>query len=285
MASCEDYLELISAKLDNELTDDEDARLSSHLEQCPQCRALLKELGGLSDALRTLPDVETPATLTEQVMNALQDEGILVPSSPGAPFGVRRPHRRAISAVAAMAAVAVISTVAAFHLQWNVNTTPSEAEPLQHTAEDSSFNGRGTNPDGVTPRIAAEPPNGETTFTAGSEQPVITYGGYDPNAVTAASGTTPPPIMPYSDTKAGVNSSESINVTALLYCYGLVELPVLPDYLSEQLCCDGTNCFFPAKHYRALENALCTTGASIELEPGESFTGETGEWVQLVLVP
>ena len=278
MANCEDYLELISAKLDGELTAEEEARLAAHLEQCPQCRALLEELGGLSDALRTLPEAEPPVGLTEQVMSLLQDEGASVPSSSGVSRGTRRPSGKAIQAVAAMAAVAVIATVAVFRTNLTAPIVRDDGQPSP----------------------AVEPKDCVTASAGGNSEALpdasepVSYGGWSATEatariggveVTAADGTVPPSIAPYNDTQKGALSPEKINTTALLYCYGLAELPTLPNYLSELLYCDGADYFFPAEQLPALRNVLEVAGPTTELEPQETYTGEADEWVQIVFIP
>ena len=291
MANCEDYLELISAKLDGELTAEEEARLAAHLEQCPQCRALLEELGGLSDALRTLPEAEPPVGLTEQVMSLLQDEGASVPSSSGVSRGTRRPSGKAIQAVAAMAAVAVIATVAVFRTNLTAPIVRDDGQPSPAVEPKDCVTASADGGDGVATYSGNSGGNSEALPDASEP---VSYGGWSATEatariggveVTAADGTVPPSIAPYNDTQKGALSPEKINTTALLYCYGLAELPTLPNYLSELLYCDGADYFFPAEQLPALRNVLEVAGPTTELEPQETYTGEADEWVQIVFIP
>jgi len=67
MNSCEAYRELLSAKLDGELTGQEQAMLEAHLAECEECRSLYEIYQQLSDDL-ALPDADLPDTLIPGVM-------------------------------------------------------------------------------------------------------------------------------------------------------------------------------------------------------------------------
>lgn len=68
--SCDQYIELISAALDGELTADERRELDRHLAGCPSCDALFEELSANSRAMRDL-DVPFPADLHDRILNNL----------------------------------------------------------------------------------------------------------------------------------------------------------------------------------------------------------------------
>lgn len=69
--NCDTALELISAKLDGELTDREAVGLEEHLAACPGCRALAADLGGIHDALGGLELIEPPVGLTDGVLRQI----------------------------------------------------------------------------------------------------------------------------------------------------------------------------------------------------------------------
>lgn len=66
---CQDMLELLSASLDGELTEAEQAQLNAHLDTCPSCRALYEELSGLHAACDL--ETEAPAELTARILGSL----------------------------------------------------------------------------------------------------------------------------------------------------------------------------------------------------------------------
>lgn len=72
--SCEKYLDLISARLDGELTAQEQAELDAHLQTCPACRAIAKELEGMHSALTELSEVPAPAELSQTVLSKIKAE-------------------------------------------------------------------------------------------------------------------------------------------------------------------------------------------------------------------
>lgn len=66
---CQDMLELLSASLDGELTEAEQAQLNAHLDTCPSCRALYQELSGLHAAWDL--ETEVPAELAARILGSL----------------------------------------------------------------------------------------------------------------------------------------------------------------------------------------------------------------------
>ena len=71
MDDCTQYLELISARLDGELSVSEEERLQAHLAQCPACRALLADLTAIH-LETTQPIGEVPVGFSDQVMRRVQ---------------------------------------------------------------------------------------------------------------------------------------------------------------------------------------------------------------------
>jgi hypothetical protein len=71
MDDCTQYLELISARLDGELSVEEENRLQAHLAQCPDCRALLADLTAIH--LETSqPTGDAPNGFSQRVMQRIQ---------------------------------------------------------------------------------------------------------------------------------------------------------------------------------------------------------------------
>ncbi len=66
--SCEQFQDLLTAFLENELSADENLLISTHLEQCPECRELLKHMQEMQLVFADLPEVEPPARIRKNVM-------------------------------------------------------------------------------------------------------------------------------------------------------------------------------------------------------------------------
>jgi len=72
--SCERYLDLISARLDGELSPGEQAELDAHLQACPACRVIANDMQGLHSALTGLGEVDAPAELSQTVLSKIKAE-------------------------------------------------------------------------------------------------------------------------------------------------------------------------------------------------------------------
>ena len=71
--TCEQALEAIRAALDGELSAEERKELDEHLNTCPKCAALMKELSGQSLLLRQL-DCDVPTGLDARILSALPEQ-------------------------------------------------------------------------------------------------------------------------------------------------------------------------------------------------------------------
>ena len=74
MKSCEKFAPLLSAFVDGELTEEENAEVLTHVSECEECRRLLDELTALHAAFGGLEEVEPPADFAETVMGAIRAE-------------------------------------------------------------------------------------------------------------------------------------------------------------------------------------------------------------------
>ena len=98
MEGCEFWLEQLSARLDGELTSEEERELERHLVQCPDCRALSEQLEALSAGLQDLEEIPAPEGFAQGVMERIAGEKKVIPL-------FRRPQVRALAGLAAGAAV------------------------------------------------------------------------------------------------------------------------------------------------------------------------------------
>lgn len=72
MEHCERYTVLLSARLDGELTLEEEQALEAHLDQCPDCRALASRLTAIHSAFPELEEVPAPENFAKGVMDRVR---------------------------------------------------------------------------------------------------------------------------------------------------------------------------------------------------------------------
>ena len=100
MEGCEFWLEQLSARLDGELTSEEERELERHLVQCPDCRALSEQLEALSAGLQDLEEIPAPEGFVQGVMERIAGEKKVIPL-------FRRPQVRALAGLAACAVLCI----------------------------------------------------------------------------------------------------------------------------------------------------------------------------------
>lgn len=93
---CDRYLELLSARLDGVLTDDETRELEEHLAACPDCRAAGAQLAALRGAFPELEEVPAPEGFTRGVMDRIR-----AAETPKVIPLFKRPQVRALAGLAA----------------------------------------------------------------------------------------------------------------------------------------------------------------------------------------
>ena len=72
MASCDYYIELLSAGLDAQLTAEQEQELAQHLVECPACRELGPQLVAAHAAFADLEEVPAPEGFAEGVMERVR---------------------------------------------------------------------------------------------------------------------------------------------------------------------------------------------------------------------
>lgn len=107
--SCKPYLDLISARLDGALTPEQAEQLNAHIQGCPACRAIAKDLECMHSALSGC-QVPAPAQLSEQVMTQIRAE--------------KRSRRRFVRQLTGLAACLVLCVTA-----WYVGLADLTADP------------------------------------------------------------------------------------------------------------------------------------------------------------
>lgn len=94
--ACQRCYELISQRLDGELSEGEQQELESHLAVCPSCRALAQQLSGLHEDFSMLEEVPAPEGFAQGVMDRIrmEEKKKVIPL-------FRRPQFKAVAGLAA----------------------------------------------------------------------------------------------------------------------------------------------------------------------------------------
>lgn len=104
MASCEYYIELISAGLDGQLTEEQELELANHLVNCPACREIGVQLVAAHAAFTQMEEIPAPEGFSAGVMNRIRAEEAKKPKV--VPL-FRRPQFKAAAGLAACAVLCV----------------------------------------------------------------------------------------------------------------------------------------------------------------------------------
>lgn len=150
--TCETAVELLSAKLDGELTADEAAQLDEHLAQCAACRALWEELAAIHAACEGL-EAAPPPELRDRILQNLPAR-----ESPASKGKVVPIHWKRWGA---MAASFVLVALAAWHLprlQSTVPAQPDGPQAVRTEAVNNDESGDAAEPSAAWDVAAVEPP-------------------------------------------------------------------------------------------------------------------------------
>lgn len=103
MIPCEKAAVLLSARMDGQLTREEEKALEDHLARCPECRAIACQLEQLRSAMTDLEDLPAPEGFAGRVMEHLGEQ-----EKPAKVLPLfRRPQVRALTGLAACALLCV----------------------------------------------------------------------------------------------------------------------------------------------------------------------------------
>lgn len=198
--TCETAVELISAKLDGELTADEMTQLDRHLAQCSTCRALLEELTAIHAACSGL-EAEPPAALREQILQNLPAQDTPTAEKRGKVVPI---HWRRWTAMAASFAVVAL---AAWHLPQFASRPPESVSPspLVLSAEVANDSASDEGSITFTSEDSAEAPVPTTESIAAAPIPAI-----------ATSGEADPATADATESSDSVSETAKVSPTALL---------------------------------------------------------------------
>lgn len=278
--TCDEALELISARLDGALSPDGEAALEAHLAQCPACGALLADLEEIHAALDGAEEVPPPADLKDKIMAAVAREQVVPLPAPKK----RSPNWRAWGSIAAVLALALLgggllhSTGSA----GGTNAAPMAAGGAAPRGVYSAPAPAGS----CAPEAAAQvaDPSEAVTEDAGSGQAQPELGGAMP---TPAPVPAPSPqsegqdtvVAPFTTTKRITADTLPGTVCGVLTLPSQ-DAPALDAYFSAQAE-DGLHYYLPAADFQALAGGY--DGAALD-ESGEGIDPEA-EYGLVILTP
>lgn len=135
MASCDPYLELLSARLDGMTTSEEERELEAHLAVCPACRALESQLAAIHAAFPELEEIPAPEGFAQTVMDRIRAEETKRPKV--IPL-FRRPKFRAAVGMAACLVLCLGVYQSGLLSQRNCGDAAAELAPAQGEGSDKS---------------------------------------------------------------------------------------------------------------------------------------------------
>lgn len=130
---CERCTQLLSARLDEPLSREEEEWLQTHLAACPECRALAEELEELKAGFGELEEISAPEGFAQGVMDRIRSEKKVVPL-------FRRRHVRILAGAAACLVLCValygmeagqLSSPMAPNADITLSSVEGSAEPRQ----------------------------------------------------------------------------------------------------------------------------------------------------------
>ena len=134
MRECHEYIDLLTAQLDGQISEAEERELFEHLLACPECRMIQADLLELSDTLSEM-QVTPPADLSERIMSAVAAEK----KAKIIPFYKRKNFLSSVITAAAMFAILVVVGGNLNHLLGGnsapIPAAPAAAAPTAATAQ------------------------------------------------------------------------------------------------------------------------------------------------------
>lgn len=214
MYTCDQALDLLSARLDGALTPEEAAGLEEHLSHCPDCRALAADLEEMHAAMPGLYQ-EPPPELKERVMAQIRAE-----SEPISLEEVRkkRSGRKVWRSWGAMAAVMAVVFMSAVAMRFGGGDSAGipENEPVQSLTLSSAV-GEAEGTQVQSAQADAQTTGGEGTgkSTAGAQasQPPQNGGQTEQSAGDGQDQT--PGVTPFRSADAGETPQENGGVSVL----------------------------------------------------------------------
>ena len=134
MRECHEYIDLLTAQLDSQISEAEERELFEHLLACPECRMIQEDLLELSDTMSEM-QIAPPTDLSERIMSAVATEK----KAKIIPFYKRKNFLSSVITAAAMFAILVVAGTNLNHLLGS-STAPMPAAAMPETTQAESAN-------------------------------------------------------------------------------------------------------------------------------------------------
>lgn len=125
MKECTSFEALLDPFVDGELSPEEMARVQSHLDQCPGCRAYVDDALSIRAALGGWEETPVPEDFERQIMDAVRAH----------PRRRRTPWKKVVLPLAACFAVAILALPLRTQLLKSPEQTPAPAAEMPQTAQ------------------------------------------------------------------------------------------------------------------------------------------------------
>lgn len=155
--NCDNYIPLLSARLDEELSPEEAQLLDAHLMQCPHCRMLWEQLLALHTSFSSMEELSAPEGFSQSVMARISPKSS--PKNQIIPL-FRRPRFRVFTGAAACALLCFGLAQAPWKhtISQSSGTTESMSEPESVLSAASEAAGTDGMEGGTFRSIPAESP-------------------------------------------------------------------------------------------------------------------------------
>jgi len=145
---CQEIQDNLSAYLDGELPSEEARRVEAHVEACPACRRLLRELSAVSGVLGAMPHESAPRGLSDDLQSQLERRVLLAGdddgeagAQPDRRLAQERPSRWPRVAAIAACLMLAAGITALWYLPRPDGGGPGAVTPVVHEATTNALDG------------------------------------------------------------------------------------------------------------------------------------------------
>lgn len=281
--TCDEALELISARLDGALSPDGEAALEAHLARCPACGALLADLTELHAALDGAEEVPPPADLKDKIMAAVAAEQVVPFPAPKK----RRPGWRVWGSAAAVLALALLGG----GLLRGMNAGGTNAAPMAAggAAPRAVYSAPAGAPapaaeDGLAvPEAAAQAEEPAESRSEGLEKSLPDRAADTGAGTEGAMPPAPAPVMTAPASGGALTADTLPEAVCGVLTLPAGDAPALDGCFSVEAE-DGLHCYLPAADFQALAGAWAERGGEAPATEGGGIDPDA-EYGLVILTP
>ncbi|MCK4605908.1 MAG: zf-HC2 domain-containing protein [candidate division Zixibacteria bacterium] len=130
--NCEQYRELISARVDGEIESEELDALEAHLEQCPECAAFARQVKQLQELAADSPLVLMPSEVEEVILSRSNRQQSLWRRLFSGHYRIPRPLAWAAALLLVFLSVNSLISRDGSTPSEHFIITPEDSQPVQH---------------------------------------------------------------------------------------------------------------------------------------------------------